>query len=79
MKQFLFLAAIYSLVFYQSQKNKKNKSITPVVHQSIAQAAAYSVKSQQPDFRVPGFRYADINSLYRTGSSMTRTRWDNHD
>lgn len=76
MKQVLFLVAIYSLVFYQSQKNKKYNSTIPEVQQSIAQAAAVSMKTMDQDQQVPGFRYADINTLNRTGSAVTRTRWD---
>ena len=76
MRQILFLAAIYSLVIYQSQKNTKEKNITPAVQNSIAQAAAVSVKQYKQDVLAPGYRFADFNTLNRTGSVPTRAKWE---
>jgi hypothetical protein len=46
MKQVLLLAAIYSLVLYQSQKNAKEK-ILPAAQRSVAKAASLPLKVYQ--------------------------------
>ena len=46
MKQVLLVAAIYSLVFYQSQKNAKEK-ILPAAQRPVAQAASLPLKVYQ--------------------------------
>jgi hypothetical protein len=75
MKQFLFLAAIYSLVIYQSQKNTQEKNTTSVVQNSIAHAAAESIRQYQQEL-APGYRFADFNTLNQTGSVPTHVKWD---
>jgi hypothetical protein len=51
MKQVLLLAAIYSLVLYQSQKNAKEK-ILPAAQRPIAKAASLPLKLYQQSLQL---------------------------
>jgi hypothetical protein len=71
MKQILLLAAIYSLVLYQSQKNAKEK-ILPAAQRPIAKAASLPLKVYQQYLQLRQDNYGKTGSA----TDLVFARWD---
>ena len=75
MKQILLLAAIYSLIIHQSNKNAKEKAMA--VKKTITKAISLQINSNKKQIASPSSAYINANHVSGGNTNNAYSKWDN--
>lgn len=75
MKQILLLAAIYSLIIHQSNKNEKEKEMA--AKKIIPKTISLQINSDKKSIVSPNSAYVNTNYLSDGNNKNVYSKWDN--